>query len=428
VIDDSPQTSIRNTTIASNLAKNGFGGGLYYPNGVQDDTLTFNVRNSTIAFNEAMKGGGICIDGSSTAPNTIAIYYNSTIASNKATGDSIGFGGGIYLINLISDSEKLILDSTIVANNQASAAGNDIFEDGDGLVQCPNSMIEDVSGFTFDTINVTPNKNGIDPNLDPAGLANNGGNTRTIALQITSQAIDTGRNTLLLANDQRGTDFERSVLGKFDPVNNPTNEPRADIGAFELQIGAKVDSLECFGGTGTNNELYYTKNHSRVTHLELTFNQDVTVSGTPADAFILTQESLGSGTVTFNKVQQVDPNKFIFTFADHTEGGGSLVDGIYKMTIVASNVLSFGAPLDGDGDGVTGDDFESPTSSGTPPNIVYRLFGDGYLTGVRFVNAQDFNEFRLVYGGQNAVFDFDGDGTITPADFNAFRLRYGMSI
>jgi hypothetical protein len=52
---------------------------------------------------------------------------------------------------------------------------------------------------------------------------NNGGPTRTHALDAESQAIDEGANPRSLANDQRGAAFDR-VVGT-----------RADIGAFELQ-------------------------------------------------------------------------------------------------------------------------------------------------------------------------------------------------
>jgi hypothetical protein len=57
-----------------------------------------------------------------------------------------------------------------------------------------------------------------DPQLDPAGLANSGGPTTTIALSSSSPAIDAGDDTLAPTLDQRG--YVR--LGS------------SDIGAFEF--------------------------------------------------------------------------------------------------------------------------------------------------------------------------------------------------
>lgn len=68
--------------------------------------------------------------------------------------------------------------------------------------------------------------NPIDPLLAP--LAFNGGPTQTMALLVTSLAIDHGANPLGLLFDQRGVGFAR------------TSGPQTDIGAFELQQGCPL--------------------------------------------------------------------------------------------------------------------------------------------------------------------------------------------
>ena len=91
------------------------------------------------------------------------------------------------------------------------------------LVNASFSLIEN----NFDAINGTnvSNITGVDPQLDPAGLQDNGGPTPTIALQATSPAIDAGSNPNSLTYDQRGVGFPREEGGV------------ANIRAIELYAG-----------------------------------------------------------------------------------------------------------------------------------------------------------------------------------------------
>jgi len=64
-----------------------------------------------------------------------------------------------------------------------------------------------------------------DPGFETGKLANNGGPTKTLALAITSYAINAGENPLNLSYDQRdGATYYRV----YDNI--------PDIGAFELPI------------------------------------------------------------------------------------------------------------------------------------------------------------------------------------------------
>ncbi len=78
------------------------------------------------------------------------------------------------------------------------------------------------------------------------------------------------------------------------------------------------------------------------------------------------------------------------------------------------------AALDGNGDGVAGDNWVSPAGS------IFRLFGD--TDGDRAVAANDFIALRLAFGGSGVTFDFDNDGYIGNSDFIQFRLRFGGSV
>jgi hypothetical protein len=93
---------------------------------------------------------------------------------------------------------------------------------------------------------------------------------------------------------------------------------------------------------------------------------------------------------------------------------GSLVDGIYVLSIDRTKVTAGGIPLGADAS-----------------LTFHRLFGDvaGNRDGSNSVNASDYNAFRSAFGkstGQaGSAFDFDNSGTINALDFNQFRSRFG---
>ncbi len=116
---------------------------------------------------------------------------------------------------------------------------------------------------------------------------------------------------------------------------------------------------------------------------------------------------------------------------NRTNGGNSLHDGNYELTILADKVtLAGGVQLDGDGDGLAGGNHlfgENPTDA------FFRFFGDS-VAPTRLVNQVDFNLFRQAYGKRpvDAAYrwylDFNGDGIINQLDLNQFRSRYGKRL
>jgi hypothetical protein len=184
----------------------GGGGGLY-------NYGKANLTNCTFSDNVAAYGGGMKNHGD-------AELVSCTFASNNAL-----FGGGMYL------SSSLVMWNTIVADNIA-AGGFDSCPDVDGHVLSggrdnPNggyNMISDSSGSWGwgDNDIVFASK----PDLLPLGQ--NGGPTRTVALDSGSPAINNGTyvdyagTNSPLTNDQRGS---------------PLDTPKPDIGAFQVQRG-----------------------------------------------------------------------------------------------------------------------------------------------------------------------------------------------
>jgi hypothetical protein len=166
---------------------------------------------------------------------------------------------------------------------------------------------------------------------------------------------------------------------------------------------------------------------SRVTSLTITLSTQVTFAGLPSAAFTITRNSDGAAigftatpTVTAGGYTQVLLNNFTGAATDF----GSLADGRYTFTALASQISGAGIALDGNGDGVAGDDYALVGDPAT--NKLFRLFGDANGDGT--VAASDFILFRQMFGGASTIFDFSGDGTVSANDFAQFRLRFGGSI
>ena len=170
-----------------------------------------------------------------------------------------------------------------------------------------------------------------------------------------------------------------------------------------------------------------------VTSITVTFSTVVTLPANAASAFTLVRT--GGGAVTIGSVtQQVVNGASLVTLsgfsgADASQNG-SLNDGSYTLTALASQITANGQQLDGNGDGTPGDDYVLADNGQT--GGLFRFYGD--INGDRFVNGIDFAAFRAAFGSGpgdpnfNPAFDVNGDGFITGPDFAAFRANFGQSI
>jgi hypothetical protein len=194
--------------------------------GISNFGATLNVVNSTISGNQSTSGGGI------DARNGTINLTNSTISGNTATNSN---GGG----GIIRTSATINVKSSIIAGNTSSLSGHDV---AGTVVSAGFNLIgkkDGSTGFTAATDLAGTVASPLDPKLDPSGLQNNGGLTKTIALLFGSPAIDKGTSAGLTGNlstDQRGSGFPRSFN---DPtVPNANGGDGTDIGAFEVQTSA----------------------------------------------------------------------------------------------------------------------------------------------------------------------------------------------
>jgi hypothetical protein len=205
----------------------------------------------------------------------------------------------------------------------------------------------------------------------------------------------------------------------FDLLRTVGTAP--DIGAFEIQPPPKV-TISINDGPAQR---------SRVTSITIRFNHaDI---ATPADtnAYCQLKRLSDNAVVTLglggpHGPDTVNSLTYGLTFKAGPLENKSLADGVYVLTFLSAQITDeTGQHLDGNGDGIGGDDYVSPTTEGDP-NRIFRLFGDA--NGDGRIDLLDFAQFRTAYNKPSLAFDFDGNGTVDMQDFTQFQSRYGMSV
>ena len=228
---------------------------------VYNATGKVTVMNSTFSGNSAGKGGAIMED----QPGGAVTLVNCTFSGNSSTSNG---GAAISLANGTINLSNCTVAANTHLNSPGGGAGG-VYCLSPGVVNVKNTLIAlntatgmtptpDVQGpFTSQGFNLIGKADGstgftgpgdqtgtiaspLDPKLDPNGLQDNGGPTRTIALLFGSPAIDkatAGINPttgMPLTTDQRGTRFARTFNDPNLP-NAAAGGDGTDIGAFEVQ-------------------------------------------------------------------------------------------------------------------------------------------------------------------------------------------------
>jgi hypothetical protein len=238
------------TVINSTFSGNNGGG----PAGAIENRGAATIIGSTFLGNGAgangtVGAGGITNGEPFSSSPAQAIVINSTFFGNGGFHAGGGIANGVgSTLTLINDTLKNDLSNLGVANLKGTilagkpSIGNcmssPIFTPLPLADQGYNISDDDSCGFT-----ATGSLNNTDPMLDPAGLANNGGPTQTIALILGSPAIDaipldscTDQDGNPLTTDQRG--FPRPDAG----------EAVCDIGAYEFQdFAGDPGKASCMG-------------------------------------------------------------------------------------------------------------------------------------------------------------------------------------
>lgn len=197
------------------------GGGIHH-NQLAGAGNSIAVRNSTFSANGAAGDGG-------------GLYANGTLVNSTATGNTAtGRGGGIAR----NASGTVTVRNSIIFGNTATqdpSQTNDCYN----AVSDGYNLVGTASGTCFTSVDATT-QYATDPDL--AILADNGGPTRTHAIDETSPAFDEGNP----ATPGSGGNSCESA----DQRGLPRGPNRCDVGAFELQVGSSITGSVSRAATG----------------------------------------------------------------------------------------------------------------------------------------------------------------------------------
>ena len=289
--------SVENCTVSGNTA---FSGGAIANSRTSAGTGSTTVINSTLSDNIAAGGDGGAVLNGNTASGAVSAVtlINCTLTGNQSSGAFGGNGGAIYNTGVSSGSGTVALTHCTLNNNSASNGGGisnagtgqitlrenilksngvspNIVASGGGVASQGYNLSNDAAGGAAGTgpggfLNATGDIRNTDPQLNPAGLANHGGPTMTIALLSGSPAIDPASNSFTPPFDQRGYGrVGTSDIGafEFNGVPPPAPVPTGAV-SRKLHNGTPFDvplpltgssGVECrSGGAGNDYQVVVT--------------------------------------------------------------------------------------------------------------------------------------------------------------------------
>ena len=375
------------------------------------------------------RGDGIAIEGSSSQ-NQIggtAAGAGNVLAFNTGAGVSVlkdpAFSpapslpaGNSLLSNSISSNGGLGIDlSNTTAGDGVTANDPGDADAGSNDLQNYPALTSAVSGGGFTrvagSLNSTPGSSFLlqffsSPAADPSGFGE--GETPIGSLTVATDASgNAGFSTDLPASVPPG----RLVTSTATAL--PTASATGDTSEFSRAVTVTQAASAVNGGAAQR---------SQVTSLTVRFNQAVTLAPGALTLSRLITDSTGAAlgaTDVSAAVAWSTPDggatwaAVVVSGGPADGGGGSLSDGVYRLTLHPASVLNAatGTPLAG------GDEVLS---------TFHRLYGDADGNGS--VNASDYTRFKRAFGSAayDAAFDADGNGVVNTLDYLNFRKRFGL--
>jgi hypothetical protein len=215
--------TVTNSTFSGNSSGSATGTTAAWGGGILN-LATLTVTNTTFSGNVSSGGGG----GIFNAAN-VTYVTNSTFSGNVGNGIGDGTPDG---------STSIVMKSTLLAGNTGgNCAGVNIAPHSQGY-----NLSDDASCGFFNPLD----KNNTPAGLNPNGLQNNGGPTKTIALLPTSPAVDaipitptnecTDTSGKPVTTDQRGVSRPQGKgcdIGAYEFIQSvPFASFTADLGIF----------------------------------------------------------------------------------------------------------------------------------------------------------------------------------------------------
>lgn len=154
---------------------------------------------------------------------------------------------------------------------------------------------------------------------------------------------------------------------------------------------------------------------SMVRTVSFTFSNPI--DNISSGAFTLTDQNDVPVSTVLVSVAGVGTNTLTLSFSGGSVVGGSLADGLYRITVDGNRLYSLGRTVDAKND----------TTPGSSVSVDFHRLG-GDANGDRIVDSGDFLAFRLAFLTPNPTFDFDGNGLVEANDFLFFRLQFLKTI
>jgi hypothetical protein len=383
-------------------------GNLYVTSSINHSVLRYNGQ--TGAFIDAFVPSG---SGGLSGPGELLFHNGSLYVASQGTNQALRYNAqtGAFLDVVVPAGQNgldrpigLLLDPD---NNLLVGSNLEILRYGPSF-QAAFSVQLDAPSTTTVTVQFATASgsalSGIDFTATNGALTfAPGETTRTIVVRTLDDTLYEGTENFVvtLSNPAGATISDGQATGTITD-----NEP----------VLAQITSTRVNDGAAQR---------SRVTSLTVAFNTQVSFAGAVADAFDVSRiggAAIGGFTATASVVNGVS----IVTLSNFTGAStqfGSLADGRYTLTALASQIHVGGVPLDGNSDGTPGGDYTFGDAQG-----LFRFFGD--INGDRHVDIADFavlsNSFNSSTGQTNYLgyLDFNGDGHIDIADFGQFSVRF----
>ena len=386
-----------------------------------EEGSTTTILNSTISGNSAdTASGGIA------SRKCTFIIVNSTISNNEATGD----GDGVY----VSGSTFYFLNTAIINNgdNDIIVGGND---GSPGIAYAYYSWYGNVSGTAISTQGTAPNETTAYTAGDLGSLADNGGQTQTMAVRGGSPPATTG--TLVYHNGTDGYYFvdNVSVSRKLENWATSPTVVSGDKITTDQRGAARHDTptmgaYEFYGdyttnGTGTDWDTAANWNmYNGVTTSEATVEPNAANSTSIAvnhDMNVNMAVTIDQTTVAADKTLTVNTG-WRLTVADG-DGTDLTAHGNLEINAGGTLLINSGAGVDSNGsfasswgtvsfDADTGADDGTLSLAAAGPTLGTLTKGQGTITfdgADQTMDGQDYYKAAIEGGGVKTL---SGDATV----------------
>ncbi len=428
----------------------GMGGGIFSNQGA------ITLTNDTFTANSAIGGSrggpdataGASLGGAVFARNGSVDATFVTFSANSA----VGGGTDLYVLNDVSNGGNSTSPATGSATAQlvncilgqnAATTKSDFFAGQNGTPVLPtfsgssnNLVTLDGNGAGSNGLPAGALVSGTDPNFAAAGLSNNGGDTKTIALTAASTAaLGTGATGTGITVDQRG------VSRGMAP----------DLGAYQIVTPATTPTVTAVSSTTANGRYGV----SSVITLTLGWSQAVVVTGTPElalDSGGTASYSSGSGTSTLTFIYTVAAGQSADPLDEMSSTALSLNGGTIFDALTDSSAANLTLPVPGSGGSIAGTasiiiDTTAPTVTQYDvifgiDNLTYNLIGSTrydlpwQITGIKIVFSEPISTANVNSLTGLSTTGFRGLGTntlvwsissITQGTFSTSVINSGMN-